>query len=52
MAGRRRVSRLLGLREILRGACPAWPERSCGEQSEGLRMTMLRFRMETHYTNC
>jgi hypothetical protein len=39
MAGRRTISWLWGLREILRGACP--------EENEGLRIKMLSFRMET-----
>ena len=47
MGGRRRISWLLGFREILRGVYPACPERSCGELAEGLRMTMLSFPMET-----
>ena len=37
-----------GSAEILRGACPACPERSLGESVEGLRMTWRSFRMETN----
>ena len=48
MAERRRISWLLGLREILRGV---YPERLDLSSStglvEGLRMTMFSFRMET-----
>ena len=32
-----------GSAEILRGACPACPERSLGEPVEGLRMTYRAF---------
>jgi hypothetical protein len=50
MAGRRRIPSLLGCRKILRGV---YPERldlsSSTGLAEGLRMTMLSFRMDSSY---